>query len=154
MEKTLIIMKPDAVNRSIIGDITSRFERKGLKIVGLKMEHLSEEVLEEHYNHLKGKPFFPRIQKFMRSAPSVIMVIEGNNAVNVVRRMAGVTHGGEAEPGTIRGDFSLSIQNNVVHASDSVSAAEQEVKRFFKPSELHSYEKIDSTMIYSEDERS
>ena len=152
MEQTFIIIKPDAVNRSIVGDIVSRFERKGLKIVGMKMEHLSEDILDEHYSHLKDKPFFPRIRDFMRAAPSVLLVIEGNNAVDVVRKMAGVTHGGEAEPGTIRGDFSLSIQNNVVHASDSVENGKAEIKRFFDAKEIHSYEKIDSTMIYSSDE--
>ncbi len=152
MEQTLVIIKPDAINRSIVGDILSRLEKKGLKMIGLKMEHLSEEILEEHYSHLKDKPFFPRIQAFMRSAPAVLLVLEGNNAVDVVRRMAGVTHGGEAQPGTLRGDYSLSIQNNIVHASDSTGAAKDEVKRFFKTEELHSYEKIDSTMIYSEDE--
>jgi nucleoside-diphosphate kinase len=152
MEQTLIIIKPDAVNRSIVGDIVSRFERKGLKVVAMKMEHLSEDVLDEHYSHMKDKPFYPRISAFMRAAPSVLLVIEGNNAVEVVRKMAGVTHGGEADPGTIRGDYSLSIQNNVVHASDSVENAKTEVKRFFDTKELHSYEKIDSSMIYSEDE--
>jgi len=153
MEQTFIIIKPDAVNRSIVGDILSRFERRGLKIVAMKMEHLSEKILDEHYSHLKNKPFFPRIRSFMRCAPSVLLVIEGNNAVEVVRKMAGVTHGGEAMPGTIRGDLSLSIQNNVVHASDSVDNAKAEVKRFFSDKEIHHYEKIDSTMIYSDDER-
>lgn len=152
MERTLVIIKPDAVNRSVVGEIIHRFERRGLKIIGMKMEHLSEDVLEEHYSHLKDKPFFPRIKTFMRAAPSVLMVIEGNNAVAVVRKMAGVTHGAEAEPGTIRGDYSLSIQNNVVHASENLKEAEKELKRFFGSDEMFSYEKIDSGMIYSEDE--
>jgi nucleoside-diphosphate kinase len=152
MEQTLIIIKPDAVNRSIIGEILHRFERKGLKLIGMKMEHLKEKVLDEHYSHLCDKPFFPRIRDFMRCAPAVLLVIEGNNAVDVIRKMAGVTHGGEADPGTIRGDYSLSIQNNVIHASDSVESAKEEVKRFFKEEEIFSYEKIDSSMIYSDDE--
>ncbi len=152
MERSLIIIKPDAVNRSIIGEIIHRFERRGLKLVAIKMDHLSNEILDEHYSHLKDKPFFPRIRKFMKSAPSILMVIEGNNVVEIIRKMAGVTHGGEANPGTIRGDYSLSIQNNIVHASDSVEAAEKEIKRFFKKEEIFSYEKIDSSMIYSDDE--
>ncbi len=153
MEQTLIIMKPDAVNRSIVGEIMNRFERKGLKIVGMKMEHLSDELIEEHYSHLTDKPFFPRIKQFMQTTPSILLVLEGKDVVEVVRKMAGVTYGIEALPGTIRGDYSMSIQNTIIHASDSKETAEKEVKRFFKKNEMFSYEKIDLEMIYAEDER-
>jgi nucleoside-diphosphate kinase len=153
MERTLIIIKPDAINRGLIGEVVHRFERKGLKIVGMKMVHLSEKILEEHYSHLASKPFFSSIKKFMRSAPSILMVLEGRKVVDVVRKMAGVTEGTEALPGTIRGDFSLSLQNTIIHASDSVETAKKEIKRFFADSELFEYEKIDSEMIYSDTEK-
>lgn len=153
-EQTLIIIKPDALNRTVVGEIIHRFERKGLKIVGMKMTHLTEDVLEEHYSHLKDKPFYPILMKFMQAAPSLLMILEGNNVVEVVRKMAGPTHGAEADAGTIRGDYSLSNQNNVVHASDSVENAEKEIKRFFKPEEIFDYKRIDTEMIYSEQELS
>jgi nucleoside-diphosphate kinase len=153
MERTLIIIKPDAINRGLIGEVIHRFERKGLKIVGMKMVHLSEKILEEHYSHLVSKPFFLSIKKFMRSAPSVLMVLEGRKVVDVVRKMAGVTEGTEALPGTIRGDFSLSLQNTIIHASDSVETAKKEIKRFFADSELFEYTKVDSEMIYSDSEK-
>jgi len=153
VERTLIIIKPDAVNRGLVGEVVHRFERKGIKIIGMKMEHLSDKVLEEHYAHLVGKPFFPSIREFMKKAPSVLMVLEGRKVVDVVRKMAGVTEGTEALPGTIRGDFSLSIQNTIIHASDSAEAAEKEVRRFFKDLELHDYTKVDSDMIYSDKEK-
>lgn len=153
MERTLIIIKPDAINRGLIGEVIHRFERKGLKIVGMKMAHLSEKILEEHYSHLVSKPFFPSIKRFMRSAPSVLMVLEGRKVVDVVRKMAGVTEGTEALPGTIRGDFSLSLQNTIIHASDSAETAKKEVKRFFTDSEIFEYTKVDSEMIYSDSEK-
>lgn len=118
MERTLVIFKPDALNRALVGEILHVFERKGLKVVGMKMMFLNDNLLDEHYSHLKNKPFFPRIKKFMKSAPSILCVLEGNNAVTVVRAICGVTRGYEAAPGTIRGDYSLSGQCNVVHASD------------------------------------
>ncbi|MBD3313896.1 nucleoside-diphosphate kinase [Candidatus Woesearchaeota archaeon] len=152
-ERTLIIIKPDAINRTIIGEIVHRFERKGMKIIGMKMAHLEESVLEEHYAHLKDKPFFPGIVKFMRSCPSLLLVLEGNDVINVTRMMAGETHGSKALPGTIRGDYSLSNQCNAVHASDSAESAEKEIKRFFKDDEIFEYRRIDTEMIYAEDER-
>ncbi|MCR4369358.1 MAG: nucleoside-diphosphate kinase [archaeon] len=153
MEKTLIIIKPDAVNRGLVGEVIDRFERKGIKIIAMKMEHLSDAKLEEHYSHLAGKPFFPSIKKFMQSAPSILMVLEGRKVVDVVRKLAGVTEGTEANPGTIRGDFSLSIQNTIIHASDSTEAAKKEIARFFSKAELHDYDKVDTEMIYSESEK-
>ncbi len=153
MERTLIIVKPDAINRGLVGEVIHRFERKGIKIIGMKMEHLTDKVLEEHYSHLAGKPFFPSIKQFMKTAPSVLMVLEGRKVVDVVRKMAGVTEGTDALPGTIRGDFSLSLQNTIIHASDSPKAAEKEIKRFFKDGELHDYSKVDTAMVYSESEK-
>jgi nucleoside-diphosphate kinase len=153
VERTLIIIKPDAVNRSLIGDIIKRLEHKGLKIVGLKMTHLTEDILKVHYSHLADKPFFPGIQKFMMRSPSVLMVVEGLDAVRVVRMLAGETHGAKSLPGTIRGDFSMSTQANVVHASENADIAEHEVKRFFKENELFEYERVDIEFLYADDER-
>ena len=153
MEQTLVIIKPDAVNRSLVGEILHRFERKGLKIVTMKMEFLKDETLEEHYSHLKDKPFFKGIVKFMKSTPTILMVLEGSNCVEVVRKLAGPTYGVEAPAGTIRGDYSLSMQNTIIHASDSKENAEEEINRFFKKEEIHSYDKIDFEMIYAEDEK-
>ncbi|PIN84682.1 MAG: nucleoside-diphosphate kinase [Candidatus Diapherotrites archaeon CG11_big_fil_rev_8_21_14_0_20_37_9] len=153
MEQTLVIIKPDAVNRGLIGEVIHRFERKGLKIIAMKIEHLTDAKLEEHYAHLTDKPFFPSIKEFMQRTPSVLLVLEGRKVVDVVRSMAGVTEGTEALPGTIRGDFSLSIQNTIIHASDSIETAKKEIKRFFDENELHDYQKVDTEMIYSENEK-
>lgn len=152
-ERTLVIIKPDALTRGIVGEILHRFERKGLKVVGLKLTHLSESQLHEHYAHHKGKPFFAALIAFMRSAPSVMVALEGNNSVEIVRRMAGETSGHKAAPGTIRGDYSLSNQNNIVHAADSAQTARAELKRFFKEDELFHYSRIDADMLYAKDER-
>ena len=153
MERTLLIFKPDALNRALVGEILHRFERKGLKIVGMKMMYLDDDLLDEHYSHLKDKPFFPRIKKFMKSAPSILCVLEGNNVITVVRNLVGVTRGYEASSGTIRGDYSLSGQCNVVHASDSIVASDIEIARFFKDNELFNYEKVDLNFVYAEDEK-
>ena len=152
-ERTLVIIKPDAINRAIVGEIIHRFEAKGLKIVGMKLSHISEKDLELHYAHHKGKKFFPGLIKYMRSAPSLLLVLEGKSVVNVVRKLAGPTYGVEAEAGTIRGDFSMSMQNTIIHASDSVAKVEEEINRFFKPNELFDYNRIDFDYIYSEEER-
>lgn len=153
MEQTLVIIKPDAVNRSLVGEILHRFESKGLKIAAMKMEYLKDDTLIEHYSHLKDKPFFKGILKFMKSTPAILMILEGTNAVDVIRRLSGPTYGVEASAGTIRGDFSLSRQNTIIHASDSKEKAVEEIKRFFKKDEIHKYDKIDFEMIYSEEER-
>lgn len=152
MERTLVIFKPDALNRGLVGEILHRFERKGLKLIGLKMMHLNDDLLGEHYFHLKDKPFFKHLKRFMQSAPSVLCVLEGANSITVVRNLVGVTKGYEAQSGTIRGDYSLSGQCNVVHASDSQVASDIEISRFFKDEELFSYEKIDLDFLYSVDE--
>ena len=153
IEQTLVIVKPDAVNRYLVGEIISRFEKKGLKIIGMKMLHLSDSLLEEHYSHLKDKPFFPGIKKFMSSSPSIVLALEGLDAVNVVRLLAGETHGAKALPGTIRGDLSISTQSNVIHASDSLDSAKVELKRFFNEDELFIYDRVDSEILYADDER-
>jgi len=151
--KTLVLLKPDALQRNLLGEIISRFERKGLKIVGLKMIQLEDILLEEHYSHLKDKPFFSGIKNYMKSAPVVALVLEGLEAVEVVRNLCGPTSGRQAPAGTIRGDFSVSVQTNIVHASDSEAAAEKEVWRFFNRDEIFDFNKIDQTFIYAPDER-
>ena len=153
VEKTLVIIKPDAVQRSLVGKITKKFEDKGLKISGMKMIQLDEKILTDHYSHLKDKPFFKGIVNFMSSTPVIVLALEGKEAVTVVRQMAGPTNGREATPGTIRGDYSVSIQSNVIHASESVEAAKAELKRFFKKEEIFEYNKMDSNTIYSSDEK-
>lgn len=152
MERSLIIIKPDAVNRALIGSIIERFERKGLKIIAMKMQTLTLEVLKEHYKHHKDKPFFSELINFMSSAPAVLFVVEGKDAIMVARKICGVTNGREAEPGTIRGDYSMSNQNNLVHASDSIETAEVEIKRFFSEEELCEYSRTDIKWIYSNKE--
>jgi len=153
MEKTLVIIKPDAVNRDLVGGILARFEQKGLKIAGMKMVRLGNEVLGEHYAHHKGRPFFAGLVKFMSSIPCVVVALEGKDAVAVVRKMCGATNGRDAEAGTIRGDFSMSTQANIVHASDSAENAGKELARFFKEGELFEYEKVSAACVYAEDER-
>ncbi|MBN2478070.1 nucleoside-diphosphate kinase [Candidatus Micrarchaeota archaeon] len=150
MEKTLILIKPDAVQRELVGTVISRFERKGFTIAGLKMIHMDGNLAKEHYSHLVEKSFYPGLEEFMTHQPIVAMVIEGKDAVEVVRKMVGKTNAREADPGTIRGDYSLSVSKNTIHASDSKETAEKEVKRFFKPEEIFSYKK--SSYYYSEDE--
>lgn len=152
-EQTLVIIKPDAVHRSLLGEIISRFERKGLRIVGLKMVKLEDVVLEEHYSHLKDKPFFPGIKDFMKSAPVVLLALEGYNAINATRLIVGPTKGYEADAGSIRGDFSLSTQSNIVHASDTVENGKIEVGRFFAAEELHDYTKAEYPYLYAPDEQ-
>lgn len=149
-ERTLIILKPDAIQRNLVGEITSRFERKGLKIIGVKMMSIEDAMLEEHYAHITDKPFFPGVRDFMKSCPVVVMALEGINAISAIRLIVGPTRGWEAAAGTIRGDFSLSTQSNLVHASETIEAGEAEVKRFFKKDEIFEYKKIDTDFVYAE----
>jgi len=151
-EKTLVLIKPDAIQRGLIGEVITRFEKKGLKIVGIKMMGLDEAVLREHYAHLKEKPFFPSLAKFMQSTPVIAMCIEGLQVVDAVRKITGITKARDAEAGSIRGDFAMSVSCNVIHASDSKENAEIEVKRFFKADELHNYNKSEYMHVYAEDE--
>ena len=152
-ERTLIILKPDAVQRGLLGAVLSRFESRGFSIAGMKMVQLSPAILKEHYSHIADKPFFPGIASFMSSCPVVVAVIEGKEAVQVTRDMCGPTNARKAASGTIRGDYSLSMQCNVIHASDSVESAQKEVARFFKPDELYSYPRMLNDVTYSADER-
>jgi nucleoside-diphosphate kinase len=132
LEQTLVIIKPDGVARSLVGEIISRFERKGFKIVKLKMLTLTRQVADEFYSPHRGKPFFEDLLSFIVSGPVVAAILEGSNAVDVVRRMIGVTKSFEAAAGTIRGDFGLGITDNVIHASDSRESFERESKIIFK----------------------
>lgn len=152
-EKTLVIVKPDAIQRGLVGDVTKRFEQKGLKLVGCKMMRLDEAVLREHYAHIAAKPFYPGVERFMMSAPVVVMCWEGLEVVSAVRLIMGVTKARQAEAGSIRGDFAMSVACNVIHASDSVEAAQAEVPRFFKNDEIFDYDKSDYLHVYTEDER-
>lgn len=152
MEKTLVIIKPSAVQRQLIGEIIGRFENKGLLLFGLKMIWLSDDVLNEHYAHLKNKPFFGQLKKSMEATPVIVCCWAGNNAVSVVRTISGATNGREALPGTIRGDYSVSVQENIIHTSDSVENATEELKRFFKEEELFSYQPLLLSSIYGNDE--
>ncbi|RNC63479.1 nucleoside-diphosphate kinase [Proteiniphilum sp. X52] len=152
MELTLVILKPSAVQRGIMGEVISRFERKGIQIVGMKMVELTDEILSEHYSHLAGKSFFGRVKDAMRVSPVVVMALKGLNVINVVREMAGVTNGREAQPGTIRGDYSMSVQENIVHASDSQETAQAELKRFFSENEIFNYSHFLVPYLYANDE--
>lgn len=149
-EQVLIIMKPDAIQRNLVGEIIGRFERKGLKINGLKMLTLEDVLLEDHYSHIKDKPFFVGIKTFMKSAPVVVMALSGIGAVDAVRIIVGPTKAFEAPGGSIRGDLAMSIQSNVVHASDSVENGIKEVARFFSEEELFSYKKIDQEYVFAD----
>ncbi len=152
MERTLILIKPDALQRNLLGEIVSRFEKKGLKIIGLKMLKLSGSLLEEHYAHHKDKPFFNELIEFMQSSPVVAMALEGYEAIEAVRIIVGPTVGRKADAGSIRGDFSMSHSHNIVHASDSRESAEKEIWRFFNEDEIFDYIKIDIAAIYAKDE--
>lgn len=152
MEQTLVILKPSAVGRGIMGEVISRFERKGLIIAGMKMIKLNDQVLDEHYAHLLDRPFFSRIKASMMATPVVVMCVKGKDAVQVVRAMTGVTNGRNAAPGTIRGDYSMSGQENIVHASDSVENAKIELDRFFAPEEIFDYTPTGFNYLYASDE--
>ncbi len=151
-EKTILIVKPDGVQRGLIGEVIKRLETKGLKIVGCKMMYLSEEKLREHYAHHVEKPFYPGLQKFMQSSPVTVLCAEGRKAVEAVRLIAGVTDAAVADAGTIRGDLAMGFAN-VVHCSDSLETAKAEVVRFFEESEIFDYDKTEYLHVYMDDER-
>jgi len=153
MEKTLVLIKPDGIQRGLVGEIVSRFERKGLKIVGVKMLRLDDQILREHYAHIADKPFFPGTAKFMKSTPVIAIAIEGLECVEALRLLCGITNARQADAGSIRGDLAMSIQCNVVHASDSKETAQKEVARFFKDEELFHYSKDEYMHVYADDER-
>lgn len=152
MEQTLAILKPSAVERGLVGEIVQRIQQKGLIISGMKMMQLNEEILREHYAHLVDKPFFPSIVKSMTATPVIVMCLKGVDAVQVFRNMTGVTNGRQAAPGTLRGDFCMSGQANIVHASDSVENAKIEVARFFKDDEIFDWKPQDIDFYYGPDE--
>ncbi len=151
-ERTLVILKPDCVQRGLLGQIIERFERKGLKIVGLKMVHLGDAELEGHYAPHKDKPFFGSLKKYMKSSPVVVMVVTGIKVVEAVRLIVGPTKGYMADAGSIRGDFSMSGNVTIVHASDSVAAGISETARLFKESEIFDYNRPDFEHVYGEEE--
>ena len=153
VEQTLVLLKPDTLQRGLIGLVLSRLEARGLHLIGLKMMHLDKSKCDEHYAHLIGKPFYPGLVSFMTSAPIVALAVSGPEAVKVVRDMCGPTNARNAMPGTIRGDFSLSTQYNVIHASDSLETAKKEVARFFKKEELFAWERMMDKMTASPDEK-
>lgn len=153
MEQTFVILKPSAISRSLVGDVLTRFQRKGLIISGIKMMQLDEKILRGHYAHLVDRPFFPSLLKSMTATPVIVMVLKGKDAVSVVRAMTGATNSRVAAPGTIRGDFGMSGQENIVHASDSPENAVIEIARFFKPGEIFDYELPVMASLYSPDER-
>lgn len=152
METTLVLLKPSCVQRQLIGEIVNRFERRGLRISGMKMMQLSTEILREHYAHLVDKPFFPSLAASMQASPVIALALSGKDTVQVVRTMTGATNGREAAPGTIRGDYSVSNQQNIVHASDSVENAAIELKRFFRPEEIFDYESHAFAYVYGDGE--
>lgn len=147
MQTTLVLLKPDCVQRNLMGEVISRFERKGLTILWMKMLQLDDALINEHYGFLADKPFFPAIVSYMKSSPIVAMAIRGANAVPTIRTMSGATNPVDALPGTIRGDFALSIDGNIMHASDSEETANEELKRFFKDEEIFDYQRLDSKVL-------
>lgn len=147
MQQTLILFKPDCVQRRLVGTIIQRFEQKGLRLVGLKLVQASRELAEKHYAVHKGKPFYDSLLKFLTAGPTVALVWEGREAVTVARTLMGPTDGVKAAPATIRGDFALSVQNNLVHGSDSPENAAAEIALWFKPEELVSYAPVDQSWI-------
>ena len=152
MEKTLVLLKPSCVQRQLIGEVVNRFECRGLRIAGMKMMQLDDDILREHYAHLVSKPFFPTLAASMKASPVVALALEGIDAVQVVRTMTGATNGRAAAPGTIRGDYSMSNQQNIVHASDSVENAAIELRRFFKDGEIFEYKSGAHEFVYGADE--
>ena len=148
MEQTLIIVKPEGVQRGIIGNVLTRFEQRGLKFAALKLIHITPELAEEHYGVHKGKGFYPGLVKHITSGPVVVGVVEGPKAISVVRTTMGATNAAEAIPGTIRGDYSIEIGFNIIHGSDSPENAAKEINLFFKPEELVSYSVVTEPWVH------
>ena len=152
MEQTLVILKPSALQRALVGEVIKRFEQKGLRLAGIKMIQLSDQILNEHYAHLADRPFFKRIKDSMMITPVIVTCWEGKDSVRVVRTMTGSTNSRDAVPGTIRGDLSMSLQENIVHTSDSVENAREELARFFSDDEIFDYENLLTPYRYANDE--
>ncbi len=153
IERTLVLLKPDAVARRLSGELISRFEQKGLTIVGMKLLHVTPALSKQHYAEHVSKPFYPQLEAFITSGPVVALALEGIGAISVVRAMMGPTNAREAAPGTIRGDFGTSRQMNLVHGSDGPDAAKKELAVYFKPEELLTYANPLEGMLYAGDEK-
>src|SRR3954449_6603581 len=148
MERTLIILKPDAVQRGLLGEIVTRFEKKGIQIVGAKMMKIPAQLAEQHYAPHKGKPFYEGLVKFMTSSPVIVLALAGKDVINIARKMMGATFGSKAEPGTIRGDFGVSNSFNLIHGSDSTESAMRELGLFFKPEDLLEWKPASQNWVY------
>jgi nucleoside-diphosphate kinase len=152
MERTLVIIKPCAIRRGLIGEVIQRFERRGLQLSGMKMVQLNEEVLADHYAHLVQRPYYQRIVDSMMLTPVIVCCWTGVDAVHIAHVMAGSTNGREAAPGTIRGDYSVSVQENILHTSDTVENGKIEIARFFSADEVFEFEKLNKNVFYAHDE--
>uniref|UniRef100_C5D3E3 Nucleoside diphosphate kinase n=1 Tax=Geobacillus sp. (strain WCH70) TaxID=471223 RepID=C5D3E3_GEOSW len=148
MQRTFIMVKPDGVQRNLIGEIVARFEKKGFQLVGAKLMQVSRELAEQHYAEHKERPFFGELVDFITSGPVFAMVWEGENVIAAARQMMGKTNPQEAAPGTIRGDYGLTVGKNVIHGSDSPESAEREIRLFFKEEELVNYSKLMNQWLY------
>ena len=146
-ERTFVLLKPDAVQRGLVGEVVHRFEKRGLKIVALRMLRVTRSLAETYYAEHKGKSFFEPLMAYIAAGPVVAMVLEGDGAVAAVRRMMGKTNSAEAEPGTIRGDFALTIGRNMIHGSDSLESAKREIALFFRPDEIQAYTRVDEAWL-------
>ncbi|MBQ9560835.1 MAG: nucleoside-diphosphate kinase [Prevotella sp.] len=152
MQKTLVILKPSCLQRGLVGEVTKRFEQKGLRLAGMKMCQLTDEQMSQHYAQHQDKPFFQQLKDAMMVTPVIVCCYEGVDAVEVVRQMAGTTNGRKALPGTIRGDLSMSFQENIVHTSDSPETAAIELRRFFRDDEIFDYPQPQFPFLYASDE--
>ena len=153
MERTLVLLKPDAIQRGLVGRILTRFEEKGLKIVALKQQRFPVELIEKHYEEHRKKPFFADLVGFMTSGPAVALILEGKGAIEITRRLMGETSAAKAAPGTIRGDFGMSFSNNLVHGSDSAASAEREIRHFFPDErDIAEWTSAQEGWIYSSEE--
>lgn len=148
MEKSFVMMKPDAVKRRLMGKILNRFEEKGLQIIGVKMLQISESLAKEHYGEHSEKPFFNDLVEYIISAPVLAMVIKGDDCISTIRKMVGATNPKEADLGTIRGDYALDMGRNIIHASDAPESAKKELALFFNENEVCGYSTLDESMIY------
>lgn len=148
MERTFAMVKPDGVQRGLIGEVIGRFEKKGIKIAALKLMQITPELAENHYAEHRGKPFFADLVSFITSGPVVAMVLEGENVIAVVRTMMGVTNPNDSAPGTIRGDYGMTIDKNIIHGSDSPESAVREIVAFFTENEIVAYSKAEEEWIY------
>jgi len=154
LERTLVLLKPDAIQRGLVGTILSRFEAKGLKIIGMKMRCFSRDLLEKHYAVHRERPFFTNLVDFMSSSPALAMALEGKDAIEVARNLIGATNAAKAAPGTIRGDLGMSFSNNLVHGSDGPDSAKFELDLWFgDPQELCTWTPVQDAWVYSIEER-